>query len=92
MNHDDANRALMGSNMQKQATPCIEPEAPFVATGIEGSAMRDTGRLLIALNDGTVSKVDGNMIEAVDGKNNRTLTDLLILPKPTEPPVFTKDP
>mgnify|MGYP001601542523 FL=1 len=72
LNHDDANRALMGSNMQKQATPCIEPEAPFVATGIEGSAMRDTGRLLIALNDGTVSKVDGNMIEAVDGKNNRT--------------------
>ena len=36
LNHDDANRALMGSNMQKQATPCIEPEAPFVATGIEG--------------------------------------------------------
>ncbi len=41
--NDDANRALMGSNMQKQATPCVVPEAPIVATGIEEMAARDTG-------------------------------------------------
>src|SRR3989339_726514 len=47
LDHDDANRALMGSNMQKQATPSIVPEAPIVATGIEEKAARDTGRLVI---------------------------------------------
>lgn len=72
VNHDDANRALMGSNMQKQATPCVEPEAPLVATGIEGPAMRDTGRLVIAENNGTVTKVDGTMIETIDSKGQKT--------------------
>jgi len=71
LNHDDANRALMGSNMQKQATPCVEPEAPLVATGIEGAAMKDTGRLVIALNDGVVSKVDGLSVEVTIDKSNK---------------------
>jgi len=71
LNHDDANRALMGSNMQKQATPCVEPEAPLVATGIEGAAMKDTGRLVIAKNDGAVSKVDGMSIEINTNKNSK---------------------
>ena len=62
LNHDDANRALMGSNMQKQACPCIIPEAPLVATGIEGAAVRDTGRLIVALEAGTVTYVDGKKI------------------------------
>ena len=44
LNHDDANRTLMGSNMQKQATPCLIQEAPIVATGVEGMAARDIGR------------------------------------------------
>ncbi|MES3006062.1 MAG: hypothetical protein V4664_03895 [Patescibacteria group bacterium] len=48
LNHDDANRSLMGSNMQKQATPCIIPEAPLVATGIEDKAALDTGRVIVA--------------------------------------------
>jgi DNA-directed RNA polymerase subunit beta len=48
LNHDDANRALMGSNMQKQATPCLVPEAPFVATGMEAKAVIDTGRVVVA--------------------------------------------
>jgi DNA-directed RNA polymerase subunit beta len=55
LNHDDASRALMGSNMQKQATPCIIPEAPLVATGIEEKAARDTGRLILAEEAGTVT-------------------------------------
>ena len=62
LNHDDANRALMGSNMQKQATPCLVPEAPLVATGIEEQAVRDTGRLVLAEEPGTVSAVDGSKI------------------------------
>jgi len=70
VNHDDANRALMGSNMQKQATPCIVPEAPLVATGIEEKAARDTGRLILSEEDGIVSYVDAKRIEVKnkDGK------------------------
>ncbi|MES2436711.1 MAG: DNA-directed RNA polymerase subunit beta [Patescibacteria group bacterium] len=62
LNHDDASRALMGSNMQKQATPCIIPEAPLVATGIEEKAARDTGRLILADEDGVISAVDARQI------------------------------
>ena len=63
VNHDDANRALMGSNMQKQATPCIIPDAPLVATGVEERAARDTGRLILAEESGTVSYVDAKKIK-----------------------------
>ncbi|MFO0718843.1 MAG: DNA-directed RNA polymerase subunit beta [Candidatus Paceibacterota bacterium] len=62
LNHDDANRALMGSNMQKQATPCLIPEAPLVATGIEDRAVLDTGRLLLAEEAGTVTHSDAKKI------------------------------
>ncbi|HEX2792577.1 MAG TPA: DNA-directed RNA polymerase subunit beta [Candidatus Paceibacterota bacterium] len=62
VDHDDANRALMGSNMQKQATPVLIPEAPLVATGIEGHAARNTGRLVIAEEPGTVSYADARRI------------------------------
>ncbi len=69
LNHDDANRALMGSNMQKQATPCIIPEAPLVATGIEDRAVMDTGRLLIAKESGTVTFADAKRIVIKNDKN-----------------------
>ena len=62
MNHDDANRALMGSNMQKQATPCIVPEAPLIATGIEAKAAEDTGRIVMAPEDGVITYVDARKI------------------------------
>jgi DNA-directed RNA polymerase subunit beta len=62
VDHDDANRALMGSNMQKQATPCLIPEAPLVSTGIEEHAARNTGRLIISEEAGTVSYVDAKKI------------------------------
>lgn len=58
MEHNDANRALMGSNMQKQAVPCVLPEAPLVATGVEALASHDSGRIVIALEDGVVSYLD----------------------------------
>ncbi len=67
LNHDDANRALMGSNMQKQSVPCIIPEAPLVATGIEEKAARDSGRLILAREAGTVTYVDSNLIR-IKGK------------------------
>ncbi len=59
LNHDEANRALMASNMQKQATPCIVPEAPLVATGMESDALRDTGRLVLSEEEGIVTHADG---------------------------------
>lgn len=92
LNHDDANRALMGSNMQKQATPCVEPEPALVATGIEGAAMRDTGRLITASTNGTVSKVDGNIIETTDEKGNKTLYKLVNFSKTNSSTCFHQRP
>lgn len=91
LNHDDANRALMGSNMQKQATPCVEPEAPLVATGIEGAAMKDTGRLIIAIEDGTVTKVDGNMIET-ENRSKKTTYKLVNFAKTNQSTCFHQRP
>jgi DNA-directed RNA polymerase subunit beta len=62
LNHDDANRALMGSNMQKQATPCLVPEAPVVATGMEAKAVLDTGRVIVAREDGEITHVDAKKV------------------------------
>jgi DNA-directed RNA polymerase subunit beta len=72
LEHDDANRALMGSNMQKQATPCLVPEAPFVATGVEEDAAKNTGRLVYAKEAGTVTKCDGKeiIVKTTKGKEN----------------------
>ncbi len=68
LERDDANRALMGSNMQRQATPCIIPEAPLVATGIEGMAAESTGRLVLAKNDGEVVGIDAKKVEIKNSK------------------------
>ncbi len=72
LEHDDANRALMGSNMQKQATPCVVPEAPLVATGIEARVARDTGRLVLAAEPGVVTHVDGKVIKVKNDKGKET--------------------
>ncbi len=68
VDHDDANRALMGSNMQKQATPVLIPEAPLVSTGIEGHAAQNTGRLILAREAGTVTYADARRIVVEDAK------------------------
>ncbi len=60
--HDDANRALMGSNMQRQAVPLMRPEAPIVGTGMEAKIARDSGALVISDVDGVVEKVDAEKI------------------------------
>ncbi len=62
LEHDDANRALMGSNMQRQAVGSVRPEAPYVGTGIEEKAARDSGYLVIAEEDGEVTAVDANSV------------------------------
>ncbi|OJI09240.1 MAG: DNA-directed RNA polymerase subunit beta [Candidatus Vogelbacteria bacterium CG10_big_fil_rev_8_21_14_0_10_49_38] len=62
LEHDDANRALMGSNMQKQAVPCVRAELPLVATGIEEKAAHDSGRVILAAAAGVVKKVDGRQV------------------------------
>ena len=63
LEHDDANRALMGANMQRQAIPLLRPEAPFVGTGIEYKASKDSGATKVAHKAGTVTYVDANRIE-----------------------------
>jgi DNA-directed RNA polymerase subunit beta len=60
--HDDANRALMGANMQKQAVPLVKPEAPFVGTGVEARAARDAGDVLLAEGQGTVTEASGELV------------------------------
>ena len=67
LEHDDANRALMGSNMQRQAVPLIAPEAPIVGTGMEHRIARDSGSCVSARRDGTVEYVDSTRIEIRSG-------------------------
>jgi len=62
LEHDDANRALMGSNMQRQAVPLMVPEAPIVGTGMEAKVARDSGTMVIAEEDGLVEYVDAEKI------------------------------
>jgi DNA-directed RNA polymerase subunit beta len=62
LEHDDANRALMGSNMQRQAVSCVKPESPIVGTGIEDKAAADSGQVVISKGDGEVVEVDGDHI------------------------------
>src|SRR5829696_4569788 len=63
LEHDDANRALMGSNMQRQAVPLLEPEAPIVGTGMEERAARDSGQVVVAKRDGAVISVTAERIQ-----------------------------
>ncbi len=62
LEHDDANRALMGANMQRQAVPVLRPTAPFIGTGVEARAARDAGDLVIAEANGRISDVSGDSI------------------------------
>jgi len=62
LEHDDANRALMGSNMQRQAVPLLRADAPIVGTGLEGRSARDSGAVVVAQEDGVVEFVDGYKI------------------------------
>jgi len=62
LEHDDANRALMGSNMMRQAVPLLQPHSPVVGTGVEGRAARDSGQVVIARRPGVVTSVAADLI------------------------------
>ena len=68
LEHDDANRALMGSNMQRQAVPLLKPEAPLIGTGMERRAAVDSGDVVLAENEGEVSYVDAERIVVTHGQ------------------------
>ena len=73
LEHDDANRALMGSNMQAQAVPLVRPEVPLVSTGMEYHAALDSGQVVVAEADGEVTSVTGNTITVRErGGTNHT--------------------
>lgn len=82
LEHDDANRALMGSNMQRQAVSCIKPQAPIVGTGLEDKAAADSGQVVLAKEDGEIIEVDANHILIKEntkdkkGKNQKRLYQL----------------
>ncbi len=63
LEHDDANRALMGANMQRQAVPLVQPEAPFVGTGVEYRAAKDSGALLVSKYSGTIAHVSADEVK-----------------------------
>jgi len=71
--HDDGQRALMGTNMQRQAVPCIKPDAPIVGTGVERRAAVDAGHVILAPDDGVILSVSANHVElkAEDGTVRR---------------------
>ncbi len=79
LEHDDANRALMGSNMQRQAVPLLVPEAPIVGTGMEGKVAEDSGTVILARSAGTVTYVDAEkiIISIDETKSQKTSRGLL---------------
>jgi DNA-directed RNA polymerase beta subunit len=79
LENDDANRALMGSNMQRQAVPLLQPEAPVVGTGMEFVAARDSGAIVLARHDGIVESVDASriVVRASDNKGGVDIYNLI---------------
>ena len=77
LEHDDANRALMGSNMQRQAVPLLAPKAPIVATGMETEAARYSGQVLFARSGGVVTSVTGSEIVVTSDKKEKDVYPLL---------------
>ncbi|HEY6110669.1 MAG TPA: DNA-directed RNA polymerase subunit beta, partial [Gemmatimonadales bacterium] len=75
LEHDDANRALMGSNMQRQSVPLLFPQAPLVGTGLEEKVARDSGAVVIARRAGTVTRVTADEIIIDTGDEDRRATD-----------------
>lgn len=81
LEHDDATRALMGSNMQRQAVPCVRPEAPLVGTGLEEKVARDSGLVILAEDDGVVEHADGKSLKVrykSSGKGKKAFTEYVL--------------
>ncbi|OGL85821.1 DNA-directed RNA polymerase subunit beta [Candidatus Uhrbacteria bacterium RIFCSPLOWO2_02_FULL_48_12] len=76
LEHDDAIRALMGTNMQRQAVSLINPESPIVGTGVEAKAAYDSGHLIISDEDGEIAEVDGKHIALLEASGQRHIYEL----------------
>src|SRR6202041_1300964 len=73
LEHDDANRALMGANMQRQSVPLLRAQAPIVGTGMEGVTARDSGAVILAKRNGIIDSVDSErIIVRVEGEHHPT--------------------
>jgi DNA-directed RNA polymerase subunit beta len=77
LEHDDANRALMGANMQKQAVPLVRAEAPYIGTGVESRAARDAADMIIATDDGIATEVSGDIVTVEYKTQGRRVYKLL---------------
>ncbi|MBC8275246.1 MAG: DNA-directed RNA polymerase subunit beta [Chloroflexi bacterium] len=77
LEHDDANRALMGSNMQRQAVPLLRPEAPLIATGMEKEVAKYSGQVVFAREDGEVVSVDTTQVTIVEKNGNEHIYPLM---------------
>ncbi len=92
LENDDANRALMGANMQRQATPLLKPHAPSVGTGNEYKIAHDSSLVIIAEEDGVIQEVDGNHIVLVSDTNKTYRYDLIKYHKSNQNTCFNQTP
>ena len=92
LEHDDANRALMGSNMQRQSVPLLKPQAPLVATGIEGRVARDSGQVILANANGAVTSVTGHQIIVMDDEGIEHVHDLVKFARTNQGTCFNQRP
>jgi len=91
LQNDDANRALMGSNMQRQSVPLVLPQAPLVSTGVEEKIARDSGQVVVAEEDGVVSEVDSSHIKT-RGRNKDGIYNLKTFIKTNQYTCFHQKP
>jgi DNA-directed RNA polymerase subunit beta len=91
LQNDDANRAQMGSNMQRQAVPLVNPEAPLVGTGMEAAVARDSGQLILAKSSGKITKVDATEIQ-IKGESGTTSYPVRIFDRTNQYTCFHQKP
>ena len=92
LEHDDANRALMGSNMQRQSVPLLRPQAPLVGTGIEGRVARDSGQMVLSEAAGIVASVTGNQATVRDSTGKDHVHDLTKFSRTNQGTCFNQRP
>ena len=92
LEHDDANRALMGSNMQRQAVPLLRPQAPMVGTGIESRVARDSGQVILSEATGAVTSVTGRHIVVTDAEGNEFTHQLIKFARTNQGTCFDQRP
>ena len=92
LEHDDANRALMGSNMQRQSVPLLRPQAPLVRTGIEVQVAKDSGHLVLSQWDGVVTSVGGGHVTLVDKDGNEHVHSMIKFARSNQGTCFNQRP